>query len=291
MEKEALDITLCIFDPAEPGPYEQYIMPHINAEMQQDPESFAAIGAVWNNCAVGAAVVTEDPEDPGSATLASLFVDPQVRGRGVGAALLAASAEAAAAAGADKLTLSYTLAGEELDAMDRAVRALGGEPMVSHPVYTMDSADFHDSRLLGRAFLPDYSMPENVIRFTDLEPEQLEALLADPDVPWYAPGMQPEMSLAYLRNGHIVGFWLGCMSTPGNYAVMGVWRSHAAPFNTFHALLTAHVNLCYTHCGGDFLYHCSATLDIAYRLIQTYTEGKCRRLDQHHAALDLDSEK
>ena len=291
MEKENLDITLCIFDPAKPGPYEQYILPDIAAEMRREPERFAALGAAWNNCAVGAAVLTDDPDTPGAAALVSLFVDPQVRGRGVGTALLGTSAEAAAGAGAEALTLSYTLAGEDLEAMDRLVLTLGGKPEFRLPVYTMDSADFHDSRLLGRAFRPEYKMPKNVIRFSDLTPEQLEALHADPEAPWYSPGMQPELSLAYLQNGYVVGFWLGRMSAPANYAVQGIWRSPAAPFNTFHALLAAHVNLCYSHCGGDFRYHCSTAVAFAEKILRTYTEGKYRRLEQHRAVLIPDAEE
>lgn len=290
--KKVLEITLCAFDPANPGPYEQYILPHINAEMQREPERFAALGAAWNSCAVGAAVLTDDMDDPNAAALASLYVDPQVRRLGIGTALLDASVQVATeVGGAGRLTLFYTLAGEELDAMDRIVRALGGEPEFRYPVYTMDSSDFHGSRLVGRAFLPDYKMPENVIRFLDLTPKQLETLHSDPDAPWYSPGMQPELSLAYLRDGHVVGFWLGCKSTSENYAVQGIWRSSAAPFNTFHALLTAHVNLCYTHCGGDFLYHCSTGASYAEKIVQTYAEGKYRRLERHYAVLTPDFEK
>ena len=290
MEKEELDITLCVLDPAEPGPYEQYILPHISEEMRLEPERFAALGAVWNQRAVGAAVITEDPDDPGAAALASLFVDPKVRDKGVGTALLGASVKTAAAAGADRLTLFYTLAGEDLEAMDRAVRALGGMPEFRLPVYTMDSTDFHNTRLLGRAFRPDYRRPENVVRFLDLTPEQLETLFDDPEAPWYSPGMQPELSLAYLKDGQVVGFWLGRVSRPGNYAVQGIWRSPAAPFNTLNALLAAHVNLCYSHCGGDFLYHCSTGVEFAERILQTYTEGKCRRLEGHRAVLVTDPE-
>lgn len=286
MEKEEFDITLCALDPAQPGPYEQYILPHISAEMRLEPERFAALGAVWNSSAVGAAVITEDEDVPGAATLVSLFVDPQVRGKGIGTALLDASVKTAEAAGAGALTLSYTLDGEELEAMDRAVRALGGNPQFRLPVYTMNSADFRETRLLGRAFRPDYRMPENVVRFIDLTEEQLETLGDDPETPWYSPGLDPELSLAYLQNGHIVGFWFGRKSGPGNYAVQGIWRSPAAPFNTFHVLLTAHVNLCYTHNGGeDFLYHCSTGASFAETIVQTYTAGKYRRLEQHHAML------
>lgn len=285
MEKEASDITLCLFDPAEPGPYEQYILPHITAEMRRVPENFAALGAAWKGFAVGVAVLAEDEEDQGAAALASLFVDPQARRRGIGTALINLSQAAAAGAGAERLTLFYTLAGEDLEAMDGFVRSLGGKPEFQYPAYTMDSVEFRDSRLLGRAFRPEYRMPENVVRFSDLTQEQLGMLHADPEAPWYSPGMQPELSLAYLNDGQVVGFWLGCMSGPGNYAVQGIWRSPAAPFNTLHVLLTAHVNLCYTHCGGDFLYHCATSVKYAEKIVQTYTKCKYRRLECHRAVL------
>lgn len=291
MKEEALEFTLCLFDPADPGPYEQYILPHVTAEMRQDPENYAAIGAVWNECAAAAAVLTDDEDDPDAAAVASLFVDPQVRRRGIGTALLDLSLKAAAGVGAERLTLSYTLGGEELEAMDHTVRALGGETVFQYPAYSMDSVDFRDSRLLGRAFRPDYRMPEHVVRFSDLSPEQLDELHADPEAPWYSPGMQPELSLAYLKDGQVVGFWLGCESAPGNYSVKGIWSSPAAPFNTLHALLLAHVNLCWSHCGGDFHYHCATSVKAAEKIVQTYTEGKYRRLEGHRAVFPLDSEE
>ena len=289
MKEEALDFTLCLFDPANPGPYEQYILPHITAEMRQNPEDYAALGAVWNSSAVGAAVITEDEDAPDAAALASLFVDPQVRRRGIGTALLDLSLKAAAGVGAERLTLSYTLGGEELEAMDRTVRALGGQPEFQYPAYSMDSVDFRDSRLLGRAFRPGYKMPEHVVRFSDLTPEQLETLHAKPEAPWYSPGMQPELSLAYLKDRQVVGFWLGCESAPENYSVKGIWSSAAAPFNTLHTLLLAHVNLCFTHCGGDFRYHCATAVKAAEKIVQAYTEGKYRRLEVHRAVLTPDS--
>ena len=289
MKEETLGFTLCLFDPANPGPYEQYILPNVTAEMRQDPENYAALGAVWKECAAAAAVLTDDEDDPDAASLVSLFVDPQVRRRGIGTALLGLSLQAAEGVGAERLTLSYTLGGEELEAMDRTVRALGGQPEFQYPAYSMDSVDFRDSRLLGRAFRPGYKMPEHVVRFSDLTPEQLETLHANPEAPWYSPGMQPELSLAYLKDGQVVGFWLGCESAPENYSVKGIWGSAAAPFNTLHTLLLAHVNLCYTHCGGDFRYHCATAVKTAEKIVQAYTEGKYRRLEVHRAVLTPDS--
>ena len=50
-------------------------------------------------------------------------------------------------------------------------------------------------------------------------------------------------------------------------------------------LLLAHVNLCYYRSGGDFLYYVSPAVEFADRLIQTYTGGDCRRLEEHRAVL------
>ena len=156
----------------------------------------------------------------------------------------------------------------------------------------MDSAQFRDSALLGRAFTAKYRPPESVVPFTDLTREQIEALYADPEVPWYVhprnrTRMRPELSLAFLLEGRVAGFWLGSVSTPGNYSVQGVWRSPAAPVTTFHVLVAAHLNLCFYHGGGDFRYHCSPAVAFADELIQRYSEGKCRRLEEHAASIPL----
>ena len=58
-----------------------------------------------------------------------------------------------------------------------------------------------------------------------------------------------------------------------------------APASCLHELLLAHVNLCYYRSGGDFLYYVSPAVEFADRLIQTYTGGDCRRLEEHRAVL------
>ena len=292
MTAGAPDVIYCIFDPARPGPYEPYLLPHIPVEARREPARFLGLGAAWGRYAVGAAAVSFDPEVPGQVVVDSLFVDPEVRGRGIAAELLRRAADEARDAGAETLKLSYILAEEELEAMDRAAQKLGGEPCFIRPVYTMSSAKFRSSSLLGRAFTARYRMPESVIPFSDLTPEQLEALYEDPEVPGYVhprlrTRMLPDLSLAYVQDGRVAGFWLGSRSTPGNYSVQGVWRSASAPVTTFHILLAAHLNLCFYHNGGDFLYHCSPAVAFADELIQRYSEGKYRRLEEHAARLDL----
>ena len=51
------------------------------------------------------------------------------------------------------------------------------------------------------------------------------------------------------------------------------------------------MTLCYSHSGGDFLYHCSTGVGFAERILRTYTGGKYRRLEQHRAVLVPDVEE
>ena len=292
MAEAASDVIFCTFDPARPGPYESYLLPHIPVQARLEPERFLGLGAAFGQYALAAAAVSFDRETPGQVLADSLFVDPEVRGQGIATQLLRLAAAVAAEAGAHTLKLSYILAGPELTAMDRVARKMGGDPAYVRPVYTMDSAQFRDSALLGRAFTAKYRPPESVVPFTDLTREQIEALYADPEVPWYVhprnrTRMRPELSLAFLQEGRVAGFWLGSVSTPGNYSVQGVWRSPAAPVTTFHVLVAAHLNLCFYHGGGDFRYHCSPAVAFADELIQRYSEGKYRRLEEHAASIPL----
>ena len=290
--ERTFDVTYCPVDPVRPGPYAQYLLPRVSLRARREPERFIALGAAWERYTVGAAAVSLGGSDPKEAVLESLFVDPGARGRGVGTALMDRAAEAAREAGAEALTFNYALAGPELEAMNRMVENLGGEAVFRLPVYTMDSADYRDSPLLGRAFTGRYRKPEGVVLFTELTPEQRQALDEDPEVPWYVRPrrrveMLPELSLAYVQDGRVAGFWMGSITTPGNYSVQGVWRSSAAPATTFHTLLNAHLNHCFYHCGGDFLYHCSPAVELADRLIQRYSGGKYRRLEEYAARIEL----
>lgn len=289
-------IAYCEFDPASPGPFTQYLLPHIAAQARREPERFAALGAVWREYAVGAAAVRlEDPEQPEPAVLESLFVDPQARGQGAGAGLLRRAAEAARRRGAKALSVSYALSGAELEAFDRMVRAMGAEPAFHAPVYTIDSAAFHDSPALGAAFSPDYVPPPQIVPFSRLSAEQRQALDAREDVPEFvAPAgrgrlLDEALSLAWVENGAVAGFVLGCESAPGSFTQLGVWRAQDAPQGCFRALQLAHVNLCYYYGGGDFLYHLSAVTERSEELVQRVTGGKYRRLEEHLAYIGLDA--
>ncbi|MEO8624000.1 MAG: GNAT family N-acetyltransferase [bacterium] len=77
----------------------------------------AGAASAWNlpmlaedaDCAVGLAWVRIDPEDPATATLYQVWVDPDYRRRGVGGMLLDAAIDWARTVGAQRLLLSVAL--------------------------------------------------------------------------------------------------------------------------------------------------------------------------------------
>ena len=285
--------SYCKYDAARPGPYEQYLLPHIAAQARWDPERYAALGAVWNGCAAGAAAVSLEEDNPREAVLESLYVDPLARGRGIGTELARLAAQEALQRGAETLSLSYTLRGAELDAMDRIVRGLGGEPRFHANVYTLESAKFHDSPVFGWTLTSSFHPAPNVKRFRDLTQAQIQRLNENEEIPDYLRPearkdvMDPALSLAWVEDGAVSGFLLTSRGGPDSYAAVSGWRSDSAPGDAYVHLLMACANLCYYETGGDFLYHLSPITDRSEAMVRAYVGELCSRLEEHRAELWL----
>lgn len=277
--------------------FDQYLLPHIALRVRRGGEDILVLGAVWERLACGAAaVLLSGPDEEGSKTaeLLSLYIDPQARRRGAGAGLVRLAMDCARTWGAALLRANYVSDEAEVAALDALFHALGAEPEFRLPVYEMDSRRYRDVRLVRRAFSWDYRTPDHIVPFSSLDETRRACLELDPELPLnVAPArrlnMSPELSLAYLdAGGAVAGFWLGSASATDRYAVQGVWRSSRAPVSCVQELLLAHVNLCYYRCGGDFLYYISPAVEYADRLIQAYSGGNYRRLEEHQADIALD---
>lgn len=288
---QTTDITYCEFNPGQPGPYGQYLLPYIAARAKWQADRYIVVGAAWNNYAAGAAAITL--VEKGEAELKSLYVDPQARGHGIGTGLLRRAAAAAAKLGADTLTIAYTLGSGELEAMDRIVRAVGGEPSFHANVYTLDSAKFHDSPVFGWTLTPAYRPAANVVSFRDLKREQIDRLDENNAIP---EGLRPAerkdiydpaLSLAWVEDGEVVSFLLTCRSLPGSYAALSGWRADSAPGDAYVHLLAACANLCFYDAGGDFLYHLSPISDRSEALVHAYVGDLCTKIEEHTAELRL----
>ena len=287
-------ISFRIVEPSEFPVFRQYLLPDAARLALGGQHDTLMLGAVCGTAACGtAALVFESREDGACvAELLSFFLDPLVRRQGIGTAFLRYVAEQAAEAGADELYAQYTAEPETMEALDALFRRAGGTPAFHLPIYELDSTHFHTSRLLGIAFTPDYRRPAHIVRFSELRAEQLEALEADPELPWFVDpakrvNMRPDLSLAYLLDDRVAGFWLGSTSGENLFSVQGVWHNSSAPPSCFHELIHAHLNLCWYYGGGDFLYYVSPAVEYADRLIQKYSGGDYRRLDEHSVTIEL----
>lgn len=279
------EITFHALDARTVLPYRQYLLPQCleNADEQY-------LGAAAGRFACAAAAFHTDG---GAASLDSLFVDPLVRGRGIGTELMRRAVSAAKAQGAETLTLSYVLDGEELDAMDRLVRAMGAQPRFTAPVYTVDTASLHTHPLLGEAFRFSFHQREQIVTFQELDKEQRSLLDTAPEIPAFVrparrTAADGSLSFAWLTDdGRVGAYLLGCESTQGEYTLLAAWRGAAAPPDAFHALLLAQLHRCFYRCGGDYLYHMSAATARSEALVQRYTGGAYRRREAHEAHIRL----
>ena len=274
----------------ERGIFARYLLPDAAMLVRREPADTLLPGAVWGRAACGAAAVRLSPEREAEAL--SFFVDPAVRRRGVGGALLRFTLAQCAAAGVAVFRARYALEAAEQAAFDRLFLAQGARLEEESPIYILDISLFRDAALLKSAFSPEYRRPAGIVPFTALTQEQREALDGEPEVPWYVcprgrSNMRPELSLAYLMDGRVAAFWLGGTSARGHYTVQGVWCSASAPASAFHLLLIAHLNLCFYHGGGDFLYYVSPATERAEILLQRYSRGNFRRLETHVAKICL----
>lgn len=288
------NISFRIVEAPEFPVFRQYLLPDAARLVAGGKHDILVLGAVCATAACGAAALSFEEQEDGLAVaeLLSLFLDPLVRGQGVGADFLAYCLDAAAEKGADLFYAQYVGEPETMAALDALFRRFGAEPEFHLPIYELDSVNFHDVRLIKAAFAPDYRRPAHIVPFSALTPEQLEALEKDPELQWYVDpvrrvNMRPDLSLAYLVDGAVAGFWLGSMSAMDRFSVQGVWHNSKAPASCFHELIHAHLNLCWYYGGGDFLYYVSPAVEFADKLIQKYSGGDYLRMDEHAVTIAL----
>ena len=288
------EFSFRVVEDAEFPVFRQYLLPDAARLAAGGKHDVLVLGAVCGTMACGAAALRFEAQDSGAvvAELISLFLDPLVRRQDVGSAFLACCLDAAGECGADWLYAQYVGDEETMAALDALFRRFGAEPEFHLPIYEIDIAKFHDVRLVKGAFAPEYRRPAHIVPFTELTPEQLAALEADPELAWYVDpakrvNMRPDLSLAYLVDGQVCGFWLGSMSAMDRFSVQGVWHNSKVPPSCFHELIHAHLNLCWYYGGGDFLYYVSPAVEFADKLIQKYSGGDYRRMDEHSVTIAL----
>lgn len=289
-------VSFRVVEGKEQRVFSQYLLPVAAVLARKGQGSLLTLGAVWGTAACGAALLRlwhRGEDSPLEAELLSFYIDPQVRRQGVGLGLLTFALEQAAQTEAELFTAYYTAEGQELEAMDGLFRKVGCEPDFHLPMYVMDSTVYHDSPALHAAFSEKYRRPSHIVPLSALTEEQRDHLYNHPELPRFLHpsgrlGLDPDLSLVYLCDGAPEGVWMCASTSVGHYSLLGVWRSEATPVFCFHEMILAHLNLCWYHGGGDFQYYVSPAVEFADKLIQKYTQGNYRRMDEHYVELWLD---
>ena len=266
-------ISFRLLDGTAPGPFGQYLLPQARRALAEGCP-YTLLGAVWDDRACGAAAVSWLG---GDGELLSLFVDPAARRQGVAGHMLALLLEEGARRGQEHLTASYTLRGEELDAMDALFRRLGGAPEDVATTYMMDSTRFHRPPV-GAAFQPRFTPHPAAVPFSRLSPQALEALEGEAVPPFLRPSafrdrMDGGLSLAWMEGDRIISYLLGTVEEERTCVLLSAWRSPETPAASFLPLLLAWLNLCRYRMGGEFRCCLSAVSPQAQALVERIAGG------------------
>lgn len=276
--------------PQEQKHFEQYLLPQTTLALHRDGGRYTVLGALAGTLACGAAAVRWEED---GAALDSLFVDPLVRGRGIGGALADLAISTARERRAAGLGCDYVLDGEALAAMNAIFSHRDGAPQLLGPAYCADMSAYRDKRLIGAALRSGYRPSPSLLPFSQLTPEQLARLEERAEIPSYlrwqscASRCDAELSLAWMQDGQVSAYILGGQAAGGGYVLAAAWRGAEAPAASFPALLRGQLNRCWYQSGGGFLYYFSAVTAPAQALARLLLRGPYREYAQMSAWVPL----
>lgn len=238
-----------------------YLLPEtIQAIKSRDP-AHVAVGAVLGRTSIGGGAfrVTED-----TAYITCLFVDPHVRGYGIGTGLFQALLSQLPP-GVKQLRAEYVLKPPELLHMDALMVKMGfPAPTVRSYVFTTWSHAYRNHPLLGRAMDPAYRTPENILPFSALSEKHLTELAEADDVPDYLSWethqskADVDLSCALLENGAVVAYLLCGEGGEDGILLLSALRREGAPPAAILLLLLEMGNRAYYRKGRSFPLYFSA---------------------------------
>jgi len=277
-----------------PG-FRPYLLSDTVSRLETDGGPLLALGAVSGRSALGAAAARLDGA---MAELTDLFVDAQARRMGVGGVLLDGLLDRLEEEGAAFVSAGYILRGEELDAMDALLTSRGfAPPAVRSQVFTTRIGQYKGDRLLGSAFTSRYRTPKGIVPFSELSPAVLAELEEDRSIPfelsWAAvkDRAQPELSVAFLRDGRVSAYLLGRDSADGGCVLLAAYRRENGSPAAFLPLLREQLNRGYYRFGGDFPFHFSATTPRVEELALRLMGDRFVRREEHTTFCVLSQEE
>ena len=241
-----------------------------------DVLTLGAVTAERRTCAAAAGRM-----DGAALTVTSLYVDPAVRRRGIGSALLAALLERAAPRRAE---VSWALPQSEFDAFRAFLAAAGFRtaPQAGGGLYRAEAASLRLGPTLRRAISPAFRPDGNVVPLAALTGAERAELLADPAIDSRLglarlEGLySPEVSFAYRYGGRVAAY-LACAFTGrrDGSILAAVSRPGAHPAAILQ-LAAAALRAGLDHFGGDFAFWADTVNRESADLLLALTRGQCQ---------------
>ena len=238
--------------------------------------TLGAVTAERRTCAAAAGRM-----DGAALTVTSLYVDPAVRRRGIGSALLAALLERAAPRRAE---LSWLLPRADHEAFRAFLTAAGFSPapQAGGGLYRTDAGSLRLGPTLRRAFSPVFRPDGNVVPLAALAGAERAELLADPAID---PRLglarleelySPEVSFAYRYGGRVAAYLACALTGPRDGAILAaVSRPGAHPAAILH-LAAAALRAGLDHFGGDFAFWADTVNRESADLLLALSKGRCQ---------------
>lgn len=241
-----------------------------------DVLTLGAVTAERRTCAAAAGRM-----DGAALTVTSLYVDPAVRRRGIGSALLAALLERAAPRRAE---VSWALPQPEFDAFRAFLTAAGFRtaPQTGGGLYRAEAASLRLGPTLRRAFSPAFRPDGNVVPLAALTGAERAELLADPAIDLRLglarlEGLySPEVSFAYRYGGRVAAYLACALTGRRDGSILAAVSRPGAHPAAILQLAAAALRAGLDHFGGDFAFWADTVNRESADLLLALTRGQCQ---------------
>ena len=272
-------ITLRRLDAALLPAFLPYLIPQAAQGVAAGREDIIALGAVTGEGKTCGAVAGELYR--GVLTVFSLYVDPAVRGQGIGTLLLRSLLSSCPDARPAAAWIQPT---GDFDRMDAFLQARGFAPARrDNSVYRLHTADLRRVPVVRRAFSPSFQPDGNIVPLSDLTPGDREDLGRDPSIDprlrldSLMDQLTPDLSACYRYGGRIAAYLLCCVSGPGEVSILAAVARPGAHPAAFLQLTTAAIHRGLALFGGDFVCWLDPITQEVEDLAQELSGGTCQR--------------
>ena len=272
------ELNFYLLDKTNAGPFAPYLLPGVRNDIGAGKDVIAVGASVGENTVGAVAAGVRG----GTLHILSLYVEPAMRRQGIGTALLFALGAVLREAEAeiDTVRTYYMEENEDTEAVAAFLDVMGfGEMQLHNRLFSVNTAELHGVPGLGEAFSFDFVPDPHTHPYSEITPEQLAEVEADESVltclkpSAMSHGILRRGSTIWVEDGHVLGWVLCYQGFDGEIVVTSSVKREGAPKGSWHLMLLAAANRCYTMLGRDFLAYMASINEHSGELVEKATAG------------------